>query len=131
MAVDLSKWPLLVLMEHVNRWKKSAQSDAFWETSVEHVWWTQRLRDEAKGIIVWLELRGLEEQASRLDERMSDFREAIWEFEHACEGTYPPEDWACQEQREEMIDKAGWVVGTAEDLNDEVDERVWEGYDDE
>jgi len=128
MAVDLSKWPLLVFMEHVNEWKDSARSDAFWETLTEHTRWANRLRDEAKGLIVWMELNGLADQASQLDKRMEGFRKELWTFQKACEGTFPPEDWHCREQRETLIDSASLVAGIAEDLNDEVAEAVWEGF---
>ena len=130
MAVDLSKWPLLVFVERVDRWRKSADSPSFWETMVEHVLWAQQLRDEAKGLIIWMELNGLEKQAAELEEKLSDFRRATWEFEQACEGVYPPEDAACRERKEVIVDSASRLSGVAEDLNDEVDETVWEGYGD-
>jgi len=128
MAVDLSRWPLLALMENINRWERSARSDDFWRTLTEHIHWANSLRDEAKGIIVWLELNRLEETASRLDEAMRCFREALWEFEHVCEGTYSPDDPRCRERREAFIETAARVAGVAEALDGEVAERVWEGY---
>ena len=128
MAVDLSRWPLLVFVEHVERWRKSADSPSFWETMVEHVLGTHELRDEAKGLIIWMELNGLERQAAELENRLSDFRRAMWEFEHACEGVYPPENAVCRERKEAIVERASRLSGVAEDLNEEVAETVWEGY---
>ena len=128
MAVDLSKHPLLALMDHVNRWAKSARSEAFWQALAEHLGWAERLRDEAKGILVWLELRGEGAAAARLDEAMGKFREALWAFERACDGTYPPEDARCRERREALLERAGQVAGVAEDLDNQVPDGVWEGY---
>ena len=89
MAKDLSQWPLLVLMEQVKEWVVSAQSREFWHTLIEHEHWAERLREEVKTTVVWLELKGQEEAASQLEDRMSAFRQAVWEFQHACDGTYP------------------------------------------
>jgi len=128
MAKDISQWPLLVLMEHVNEWVASVRSETFWNTRVEHEHWAERLREEAKGIIVWLELRGHNEAASQLDTRMAAFRKAVWEFQHACEGTYPPEDSRCRDMAEVMIHKAELVAGVCEGLDQEVPQDVWEGF---
>ena len=131
MAVDLSKHPLLALMEDVNRWGRSTQSEHFWRAIGDHLLWAGQLRDEAKGIIVWLELKGLEEEASRLDEAMSNFREAVWEFEDLCRDTYPPDDFRCRQRRGQLIEDASCVADVAEELDDEVPATAWEGYGDE
>lgn len=131
MAVDISKWPLLVLMEHFNTWISSARSPAIWNPEADHQCWADGLRAEAKGIIVWLELKGLDEAASQLDERMAAFRMAVWELQHACEGTYPPEGGQCRDLAAAMIRKAELVAGACEDLDQEVPHDAWEGFFDE
>jgi hypothetical protein len=131
MAVDISKWPLLAFMEHVNQWATSAQGERFWRDMVEHRMWAYRLREEAKGIIVWLELKGQDAAAARLDEAMAELRRSVWDCGEACEGVHPPEEPQCQDAREAMIAAAGRVAGTAEDLDAELGEEVWEGFFDE
>jgi hypothetical protein len=131
MAIDISKWPLLAFMEHVNQWATSAQGERFWRDMVEHRMWADRLREEAKGIIVWLELKGQDAAVARLDEAMGELRRSVWDFMEACKGVYPPEEPRCQDAREAMIATAGRVAGAAEDLHDEVPEEVWEGFFDE
>jgi hypothetical protein len=128
MAKDISKWPLLVLMEHFNAWIASARSPALWNPEADHQCWADSLRGEAKEVIIWLELKGLDEAASQLEKRMAAFRAAVWEFQHACEGTYPPEDEHCHELAEVMVHKAGLVAGICEDLDQEVPQDVWEGF---
>ena len=131
MAVDPSKWPLLAFMEHVNQWATSAQGERFWRDMAEHRMWADRLREEAKGIVVWLELKGQDATAARLDEAMGELRRSVWDFKEACQGVYPPEEPRCQHTRSRMIEAAGRVAGAAEDLDTEVSEEVWEGFFDE
>ncbi len=128
MAVDLSKWPLLAFMEHVNQWATSARGDHFWRDMVEHRMWADQLREEAKAAIVWLELRGQEDAAGRLDAGMVDLREAITNLRGVCEGVYPPENLRCEGAREAMVEAAQKVAGVAEDIQDEAPEQVWEGF---
>lgn len=128
MAKDVSEWPLLVLMANICRWARSASRDDFWRDLVEHRMWADRLREEAKAAIVWLELRGQDDAASRLDAAMAGLREAIAGLQEACEGVYPPEDPGCRDAREGMVEAAGRLAGAAEDLQDEVPEQVWEGF---
>jgi hypothetical protein len=125
---DISQWPLLLFMERLNAWRASARGEYFWRDTVEHRRWADQLRDEAKGIIVWLELRGQDDAAARLDEAMGAFREAIWDFQEACEGVYPADDPRCRDARDEMIEVAGRAVGLAEDLDSELPVGVWEGF---
>jgi len=54
MTIDISKWPVLVLMENISKWAKSAQGRHFWEDFTKHKMWAERLRQDAKSIIVWL-----------------------------------------------------------------------------
>jgi hypothetical protein len=131
MATDLSQWPLLVLMEHFNAWIASARSPALWNPEADHQCWADSLRGEAKEVVVWLELRGLDEAASQLEEGVAAFRAAVWEFQHACEGTYAPDDEHCHELAEVMVQKAELAAGICEDLDQEVPQQAWEGFLDE
>lgn len=125
---DISQWPLLLLMERLDAWCDSARQENFWLHKVEHQQWANKLRDEAKGIIVWLELKGQDDAAARLDAAMGVFRQAIWDFQEACEGVYPADDLRCREARDAMIDAAGRASGVAEDLDSELPADVWEGF---
>jgi hypothetical protein len=128
MAKDVSDWPLLALMENVGRWARSAGRDEFWRDRVEHRMWADELRDVAKGIIVWLELRGRDEDAARLEEGIGRLRRALGDLQEACEGVYPPEDPRCNDARAAVIDAADRLAGVAEDLDQEVPEEAWEGF---
>lgn len=130
-APDYSHLPLLVFMDHVNEWANSVRGDNFWRDMLEHRMWADQLREEAKGAIVWLELRGRDEAAAQLDEVMGALREAIANLEEACEGVYPPDDPRCHDAREAVIETASRVAAAAEDLDQEVPEEVWEGFFDE
>ncbi|MCC5831105.1 MAG: hypothetical protein JJU36_16815 [Phycisphaeraceae bacterium] len=125
---DISPWPLLLLMERLDAWRDSARGEDFWRDTVEHRSWADQLRDEAKGIIVWLELKGQDDAAARLDEAMGNFRQAIWNFQEACEGVYPADDPRCRDARDAMIEAAGRASGAAEDLDSELPADVWEGF---
>ncbi len=128
MAKDISQWPLLVLMEHVDEWVSAARDRYFWRDMTEHRMWADRLREEAKRIIVWLELKGQDEAAARLDEEMGKLRQAMWNLQEACANVFPPGKPRCEDAREAMIDKAEKVAGAAEDLDQEVPEEAWEGF---
>jgi hypothetical protein len=125
---DISSRPLLLFMERLDNWRASARAENFWRDRIEHQNWADQLRDEAKGIIVWLELKGQDEAAARFDHAMRVWREAIWHFQERCEGVYPADDWRCREARDEMIAAAGRATGAAEDLDSELPEEVWEGF---
>lgn len=128
MAPDLSQWPLLVLMEHVDEWVKAARSPEFWDPEADFRSWAERLWPEAKDIIVWLELRGQDEAAAHLDDCVAGFRNAYREFEEACRVTYPPDDPGCRDLADEMIHKAEQLSGVCEDLDAELPSEIWEGF---
>lgn len=83
MAIDISKWPLLVLMEHVDEGVSSVNSREFWRALVEHGLEVERLREEAKGIIVWLELKGQGAAAAKgnIDEAMACLRVDSYDYD--------------------------------------------------
>lgn len=128
MATDLSKWPLLVLMEHIDEWVKAAQSPDFWHPEADFRSWAERLWAEAKDVIVWLELRGQDVAAAHLDESMSSFRSAYRKFEEAYRFGHPSEDFASRELAEELIERAAKFSGACEDLDAELSPEVWEGF---
>ena len=127
-----SKYPLLALMDTLHGWAKGVRHEDFWHegNSADYVNAIEDVRRQAKGLIVWMELKGLEEEAIRLEAKMEEFREAVWNFQHACDyaSEYPPDDDDCNKHREEMAERAEYVAGCAEDLNDEIDSSIWEGF---
>jgi len=127
MSYDPYQQPLLAFMDRVHKWSASLEGEHFWRM-VEPQRGAEQLRAEAKDIIVWLELKGQEDAAAQLDDAMAGLRRAVWDFEEACEGVYPPEDFRCEEAREAMVEAAGPVEGAAEDLDDEIPPEVWEGF---
>ena len=128
MAVDISKWPLLVLMESFNQWIASARSSDFWDPQADHQYRAESLRTEAKEVIVWLEIKGLDEAAFQLEQSVVAFRGAAWDLQHACQSTYGPEDDHCRALAAALIEEAESVAGVCEDLDQEVPRGAWEGF---
>jgi hypothetical protein len=128
MEVDISQWPLLVLMEHLREWIRFAKKGDFWRYGVEQCMELESMRDEAKGIIIWLELKGQEDAASQLDDIMSELRCAMWHLQEQSDHVYPHGDPGCEDALESLIDAASRASGAAEDLQDEVPDAVWEGF---
>lgn len=128
MTPDLSQWPLLVLMERINKWVKAARSQDLWHPEAYFDSWVNQLWADAKDIIVWLELRGQDEAAAHLDDCVAGFRNAYREFEEACSVSYPPDDPGCRDLAEEVIREAEKLSGACEDLDAELPPEVWEGF---
>ncbi len=126
------KYPLLALMDTLQGWTKGVRQENFWceGNNTDYVTAIEDIRRQAKGLIVWMELKGFGEQASRLEAEMQEFREAVWHFQHECDSSsgYPPEDKRCNQYRSDMAEMAQVVAGCAEDLNDEIDADIWEGF---
>ncbi len=129
-----SKYPLLALLDTLREWAEGVRHEDFWRegNDVDYVNAIEDVRRQAKGLIVWMELKGIEEEAIRLEAEMEEFREAVWSFQHACDyaSDYPPDDDDCNKHREEMAERAECVGGCTEDLNEEIDASIWEGFDD-
>lgn len=127
-----SKYPLLGLMDTLQGWANGVRHEDFWRegNNVDYVNTIEDIRRQAKGLIVWMELKGFEEEAIRLEAEMQEFREAVWNFQHACDFAldYPPDDDDCNKHREDMAERAEYVSGCAEDLNDEIAPSIWEGF---
>lgn len=127
-----SKCPLLALMDTLGRWAEGVRHEDFWRegNDVDYVNSIDEIRQQAKELIVWMELEGLEEEAIRLEAEMQDFRETVWNFKHECDypSGYPPDDDDCNQRRDEMVEQAEKVAGCAEDLNDDIDSSIWEAF---
>lgn len=128
-----SKYPLLAFMDILQGWADSVRQEHFWQegNNIDHVIAFEPIRAEAKQLILWMELRDLEDKASRLDAAMQKYREAVWSFQHQCDNSpdYPPENEDCEQLRQAMAHEAEIVSGCAEDMNDEIDSSIWEGFD--
>ncbi len=127
-----SKYPLLAFMDTLNRWTAGVRHEDFWRegNDVDYVNYVEEIRQQAKELIIWMELKGYEEQAIRLEFEMQAFRQAVWDFKHTCDYSshYPPDDDDCNQRRDVMAEQAEIVAGCAEDLNDEIDSSIWEAF---
>ena len=134
MSDYVSKYPLLALLDTLRGWAEGVRLEHFWRegNSADYVNAIEDIRRQAKELIIWMELKGLENEAIRLEAEMEEFREAVWNFQHTCDhaSDYPPDDDGCNKHREDMAEKAECVSGCAEDLNDEIDSSIWEGFHD-
>ena len=128
MAKDISQRPLLTLMENMHKWVKSSSRKAgFWKHGEEHRRWGDKLMEDAKGIIIWLELKGQDEAAARLDNERREFRQAGWAYYSKC----MEEDPSCYDAYLRWLEVGNSFIGAAKDLDDEVLKDVWEGFFDE
>ena len=124
-----SIYPLLGFMDDVKAWIEEIEWDGFWRYAVIPETGFEDLRKQAKELIIWMELKGYEQQACKLDYSMRCLREAIWEFEESCKGEISPsEDDIRESLRFKMAEEASKVAGCAEDINDETSLSIWEEY---
>ena len=132
MSDNTSNYPLWDLHDTLREWADGVREHDFWRegNNVDYVNHVDEIRSYAKALIVWMELRDLGEQASRLEVKMQEFREAVWNFQHECEYStvYPPEDERCYIRRTDMAELAEAVAACAERLDDEIDPSIWEGF---
>jgi hypothetical protein len=122
--------PLLWILLQLQKWIESTQSESFWHTIVEHEREAESLHDLTKHALVWLELRGREEEASEIDESLSEFMDAVWEFGESTKLEYPPDSLRCRESREDMVEACNRLAGRVEDAASELPGAVWEGFED-
>lgn len=121
--------PLLRLLSQLQEWHRSAESEAFWNTTTEHQHSAERLCDQTKESVVWLELRGRAKEAALLEAELSDFMDTVWEFGATSRLEYPPESSRCRERREEMVEACSRLAGCVEDIDSQLPVSVWEGFD--
>ena len=71
-----SKYPLLALLDTLREWAEGVRHEDFWRegNDVDYVNAIEDVRRQAKGLIVWMELKGIEEEAIRLEAEMEEFR---------------------------------------------------------
>jgi hypothetical protein len=119
----MSTESIVDLSQAIRDWADSPNDDFFhW---VEQSLKLRLLRFEVKGAIVLLEMHGLDDDASRLENRMATLGDCAW-------------DWDNNQRIADMLsDRAGAlaelkraahsVAATLTDLAQEVPESVWEG----
>ncbi len=126
------KYPLLALMDILREWTEGVRHVDFWQegNNVDYVNYVEDIRQEFKELILWMELKGVKEEALRLEYEMQTFRKAVWDFKYQCKHScnYPPEDEDCYQLRYKMAEQAEILSSCAEDLNDEIDSSIWEEY---
>ena len=122
--------PLLWILLQLQKWIDSAKRESFWQAIVEHEMEAEGLHDLTKHALVWLELRGHEEEASEIDESLSEFMDAVWEFGESTKLEYPPDSFRCRESREDMLEAGNRLAGRVEDAAGELPGAVWEGFED-
>ena len=89
------------------------------------------LRQPAKDIILWLELRGREIEAAAVDDAMAGLRDVARAYDT---GELQPGSAARADEPltplDQLIEAAQATLGRLEDLLDEIPAAIWQGFDD-
>lgn len=90
------------------------------------------LRAGAADLQVWLEMQGRSEDASEIDDATASLRETIWKFDHDELQPYlgPDERDDVLSETDQLIEALDEAIGRLEDLDGEIPDDVWRGYDD-
>jgi hypothetical protein len=120
------------LPDALSRWIESLRSDRFWVMLLDNVKASERVRDVAMKAVVWLEMKGLAEQAQRLDDAVQSMREAVFACRQAMAAHGPSKAKGVPEVREL---RDAWVAAVEnlraviEQVMANVPPEVWEGID--
>jgi hypothetical protein len=113
-------------------WVESLRSDRFWVMLLDNVKASARVRDAVTKAVVWLEMKGLTDQAKELDEAVQAMREAVFGCRQAMAAYGPskakdvPE---VQARREAWVASVGNLCSIAEQVVAAVPSETWEGLD--
>jgi len=71
------------LSDAMSSWIESLRSDRFWVMGLDNVKASGRVRDSVAKAVVWLEMKGLADQAKKLDDAGQAMREAVFNCKQA------------------------------------------------
>lgn len=120
------------LPDALSRWVESLRSDRFWVMLLDNVKASSRVRDAVAKAVVWLEMKGLAEQAQRLDDAVQSMREAVFACRQAMAAHGPSK---AQDVPEVRGLRDAWVAAVehlravVEQVLADVPPEVWEGID--
>ena len=123
--------PIGSLADQLEGW--SCDPEVFWQHCVEQLMELESMRQSAKDITVWLELRGLDDDGGEVDDAVASVREAAREFNEACSNSaeYPPESISCQNLRDRLIETAQEAVQRLLAVDGDLSDNVFQGFGDE
>jgi hypothetical protein len=91
----------------------------------------EQLRQPAKDIVVWLELRGRDADAAEVDDALAELCGVAQQYD---EGQLQPQFFADADEPETPLDQLTSAASTAaarlEDLSQEIPDDVWQGFGD-
>jgi hypothetical protein len=120
------------LPDALPQWVESLRSDRFWVMLLDNVKASERVRDVAMKAVVWLEMKGLAEQAQRLDDAAGAMREAVFACRQAMAAHGPSK---AQDAPEVQELRDAWVAAVenlrivVEQVLSDMPPEVWEGID--
>lgn len=123
--------PIGSLANRLGAW--SRDPEFFWRYRVEQLMELESMRQSAKDITVWLELRGREVDGWEVDDATASVREAARKFDDACSNSaqYPPENISCQNLRDRLIETAQEGVRRLRAVDGDLVDNVFQGFGDE
>ena len=120
------------LSDAMGPWVQSLRSDRFWSMLLDNVKASERVRDAAMKAVVWLEMKGLPDQAQRLDDAVGAMREAVF----ACKNpvmlhgpSHAQYGHEVQARRDAWVAAVEHLRAVVEQVMTDVPPDVWEGID--
>jgi len=120
------------LPDAMGPWVQSLRSDRFWVMLLDNVRASERVRDVAMKAVVWLEMKGLPDQAQKLDDAVQSMREAVFACRQAMAAHGPSK---AQDVPEVQARRDAWVAAVEHlcavvgQVMADVPPEVWEGID--
>jgi len=112
---------------HLRIWQESLQSDRFWVTLLDNVKVSGRVRDTVTKAVVWLEMKGMAEQAKRLDDACQAMREAVFNCKQAMTLYGPSKAKDIAEVQALRVASVENLQNVAEQVIADVPPETWEG----
>lgn len=120
------------LSDQLSGWKDHLRSDRFWVMLLDNVKASARVRDVVAKAVVWLEMKGLADQAKKLDDAVQATREAVFACRQAmaAHGPSKAKDIAeIQSLRDAWVASVENLRGVVDQVMAEVPPEIWEGID--
>ncbi len=120
------------LPDVLSEWAESLRTHGFWVMLLDNVKASERVRDAAMKAVVWLEMKGMADQAKKLDDAVQAMRETVFACRQAMAAHGPskakgmPEVQALRDTLVAVVEKLRSVI---EQVMAEVPLETWEGID--
>jgi len=91
----------------------------------------EQFREPAKAIIVWLELRGRDEDAAEADDAIAGLRETAQQYDGGeLQSLFSERSDAPFDPLDQLFESASRAAGRLEDLDGTIPDAVWQGFGD-